>query len=57
MPSRTSTARCGCFKGDKRWLAATRDSPCWPCALAIAGDPAVVVDSGNNRILLWDLVR
>ena len=42
-------------KGDNRWLAAARDSLCWPYALAIAGDTAVVVDSGNNRVLLWEL--
>lgn len=43
-------------KGDNRWLPATRDSLCWPYALAIAGDTAVVVDSGNNRVLLWDVL-
>ncbi len=42
-------------KGDNRWQAATRDSLCWPYGLAFAGDTAVVVDSGNNRVLLWDL--
>ena len=52
-----ATARCACFKGAKRWLAATRDSLCWPYALAIAGDTAVVVGSGNSRLLLWDVVR
>ncbi len=52
-----ATARCACFKGAKRWLAATRDSLCWPYALAIAGDTAVVMDSGNNRVLWWDVVR
>ncbi len=42
-------------KGDNRWQAATRDSLCWPYALAITGNTAIVVDSGNNRVLLWDI--
>lgn len=29
----------------------------WPDAPAIAGDTAIVVDSGNNRVLLRDLRR
>ena len=41
--------------GGNRWLAAARDSLCWPSAPASAGNTAVVVDSGNNRVLLWDL--
>lgn len=44
-------------KGDNRWQAATRDSLCWPYAVSFAGDTAVIVDSGNNRVLLWDVVR
>ena len=44
-------------KGDNRWLTATRDSLCWPYALAMQGNTCVVVDSGNNRVLLWDVVR
>jgi hypothetical protein len=43
-------------KGDNRWLPATRDSLCWPYALVIHGDTCIVVDSGNNRVLLWDVV-
>ena len=43
-------------KGDNRWLAATRDSLCWPYAISFAGDTAVIVDSGNNRVLLWDVL-
>ena len=42
-------------KGDNRWLPAARDSLCWPYAITFAGSTAVVVDSGNNRVLLWDL--
>lgn len=42
-------------KGDNRWQAAARDSLCWPYALAMHGGTAVVVDSGNNRVLLWEV--
>jgi len=46
-----------CFsdKGDNRWQPPARDSLCWPYALAVDGDTAIVVDSGNNRVLLWEL--
>jgi len=42
-------------KGDNRWQLPTRDSLCWPYALAAADGQVVVVDSGNNRVLLWTL--
>ncbi len=42
-------------KGDNRWQFATRDSLCWPYALAMQGQTCIVVDSGNNRVLLWDV--
>lgn len=44
-------------KGDNRWQAPTRDSLCWPYGLSIAGRIAVIADSGNNRVLLWELER
>jgi hypothetical protein len=40
-------------KGDNRWRPAARDSLCWPYALAVHGDTCIVVDSGNNRVMLW----
>lgn len=42
-------------KGDNRWRPATRDSLCWPYALSVHGDVCVIADSGNNRVLLWDI--
>ena len=47
-------------KGDNRWLAAARDSVCWPYSVALGApasgrDTLLVADSGNNRILLWSL--
>jgi hypothetical protein len=41
-------------KGDNRWLAAWRDSLCWPYGIAACGSTLVVADSGNNRVLLWE---
>ena len=41
-------------KGDNRWVAAARDSLCWPYAVSVSGRTAVIADSGNNRVLLWE---
>lgn len=40
-------------KGDNRWLAAARDSLCWPFGLGSSPDYAIIADAGNNRVLLW----
>lgn len=42
-------------KGDNAWGPARRDSLCWPYGVSVAGGVAAVADSGNNRVLLWDL--
>lgn len=42
-------------KGDNRWQPATRDSLCWPYALNVHEDLCLVADSGNNRVLLWEI--
>lgn len=42
-------------KGDNRWQAPTRDSLCWPYAVNAARGSLAVVDSGNNRVALWEL--
>jgi DNA-binding beta-propeller fold protein YncE len=42
-------------KGDNRWGFAARDSLCWPQGVAACGDTLVVADSGNHRILLWEI--
>jgi len=41
-------------KGDNRWAPAARDSVCWPYSIAACGATAVVADSGNNRVMLWE---
>jgi len=42
-------------KGDNRWGTAARDSVCWPYAVSVFERTLVIADSGNNRVLLWDL--
>ncbi len=39
--------------GENRWSEVTRDSLCWPYGLSLSGDLLAVVDSGNNRVVLW----
>jgi hypothetical protein len=41
-------------KGDNRWRSATRNSLCWPYAVAACETAVIVADSGNNRLLLWE---
>lgn len=43
-------------KGENRWGFAQRDSLCWPYGLSTCGGMAVVADSGNNRVLIWEAV-
>ena len=42
------------LKGDNRWKFATRESLCWPFAVATCGDLVAVADTGNNRVMLWE---
>jgi DNA-binding beta-propeller fold protein YncE len=41
-------------KGENRWERPGRDTLCWPYGIACCGGTAIVADSGNNRVLLWD---
>ncbi|MBM0104978.1 hypothetical protein JM946_09465 [Steroidobacter sp. S1-65] len=40
-------------KGENRWESPSRDTVCWPYAVAACGQTIVVADSGNNRVLFW----
>ena len=42
-------------KGDNRWGMTMRDSLCWPYGLTCCAQQAIIADSGNNRVLLWEL--
>ena len=39
------------------WGVATRDSLCWPYGLSVLGGLVAIADSGNNRVLLWEVAR
>jgi hypothetical protein len=41
--------------GENRWTAVADDTLCWPYGLALHGDRLAIADSGNNRVMLWDL--
>jgi hypothetical protein len=42
--------------GENRWSSVAPDSLCWPYGLAWHGEHLVVVDSGNNRVMVWMVV-
>jgi len=42
-------------KGDNRWKVAARDSLCWPYCADACEETLVIADTGNNRVLLWDV--
>ena len=41
--------------GENRWEAVAPDTLCWPYGLALWGDLLAIADSGNNRVVGWDL--
>ncbi len=42
-------------KGDNAWGPASRVTLCWPYGLSLRGGTLAIADSGNNRVLLWEL--
>ena len=42
-------------KGDNRWGPPVRDSLCWPYGIAACCGTLAIADSGNSRVVLWDL--
>lgn len=44
-------------KGDNRWGFPVRDSMCWPYGLSIRDNVVAIADSGNNRVLLWEVAQ
>lgn len=43
-------------KGDNGWGVPGRDTLCWPYGVSLAGNVVAIADSGNNRVLIWDLM-
>lgn len=39
--------------GENRWRSVERDTLCWPYGLRMRGNLIAVVDSGNNRVVIW----
>ncbi len=41
--------------GENRWTAVARDTLCWPYGLCLHRDRLAIADSGNNRVMIWDV--
>lgn len=41
--------------GENRWKAVRDDSLCWPYGLWLHRDRLAIADSGNNRMMLWEI--
>lgn len=41
--------------GENRWDAVLDDSLCWPYGMCLKGDLLAIADSGNNRVMFWDV--
>ena len=41
--------------GENRWRAVAHDTFCWPYGLHLDAGRLAVADSGNNRVMIWDV--
>lgn len=41
--------------GENRWDVVGPDTFCWPYGLSLHGRKLAISDSGNNRVLIWDI--
>jgi hypothetical protein len=41
--------------GENQWEWVRDDTLCWPYGIALSGSTLAVADSGNNRVMLWDI--
>jgi len=41
--------------GENRWESVRDETMCWPYGIALSGPTLAVADSGNNRVVLWDV--
>lgn len=41
--------------GENRWQSVEDDSLCWPYGMTLAGDLLAIADSGNNRVVVWQV--
>ncbi len=43
--------------GENRWDAVGRDTLCWPYGLHLHRNRLAIADSGNNRVMIWEMSR
>jgi hypothetical protein len=41
--------------GENRWDCVADDTLCWPYGICLHGGRLAIADSGNNRVMVWDL--
>lgn len=41
--------------GENRWTSVADDTLCWPYGLWLHGNRLAIADSGNNRVMVWEL--
>jgi len=41
--------------GENRWQTVREDTLCWPYGMHVHEDTLAIADSGNNRVMLWDV--
>lgn len=41
--------------GENRWDVVDRDTLCWPYGLSFRNGRLAITDSGNNRVMIWDM--
>lgn len=41
--------------GENRWESVEEDSLCWPYGMSLSGDHLAIADSGNNRVVFWEV--
>jgi hypothetical protein len=41
--------------GENHWKAVTHETLCWPYGLAAHGNRLAIADSGNNRVMVWQV--
>lgn len=41
--------------GENRWQTVTRETLCWPYGLHLHRERLAVADSGNNRVMIWQI--
>ena len=43
--------------GENRWQAVAHDTMCWPYGLCLKNGRLAIADSGNNRVMIWEIAN